>query len=224
MFNDSQVLLWNFEKTYLRDLDAFGVPIPQTLFLKSTTVTIDTIKKAARDHGWDRAVVKPSIGAGSYNVFLVNPNAEPTPPERVALSKALKKCEFILLQEYIPNIELEGEWGLVYINSKFSHAVLKTPRSGDFRLGINFDHVIQEKVPEDIRKLADKAHAALKAMHYDVVYSRVDILRRSSGEPLLLELEVLDPWLYFADKMSAADELAKTLVERIHKPEDPAVI
>ncbi len=215
--NSAEVTRWNMHKTYLRDLESHDVPVPETVYLKATEATLGIVKQIGKDKEWENVVVKPSVGAGSYNCFLYKCFSPTTPSEIADMEKLTKSSELILVQEYLPSIKTEGEYGLVYINGEYSHAVLKRPLADDFRLRKNYNYTNLATIPEAMRQLGDKVHAVLSEMNYDTTYSRIDIVRRSSGELVLLEFEALEPRLFLDENPRAAEKLADVLNEKILK-------
>ncbi len=103
-------------KTYLQDLEFQDVPVPETVYLKAREATIGIVKPIARDKKWENVVVKPSVGENSHNCFLYKCLSPTTQSETTEMEKLTRPSELILVQEYLPSIKTEGEYGLVYIN------------------------------------------------------------------------------------------------------------
>jgi len=100
----------------------------------------------------------------------------------------------MLIQPMIPMIASEGEFSLIYFAGRFSHAVLKIPQAGDFRVQEQFGgREIGVDVAAEALALAD---AALAAAPGELCYARVDMVRGNAGDLLLMELELIEPWLF----------------------------
>jgi glutathione synthase/RimK-type ligase-like ATP-grasp enzyme len=99
-----------------------------------------------------------------------------------------------LIQPYLPAIESEGELSLFYLGGRYSHAVRKVPRSGDFRVQPEYQGVITAVEPAADEREA--AEAILAAVEDRLLYARVDLVRGLEGRPVLMELELVEPDLY----------------------------
>jgi glutathione synthase/RimK-type ligase-like ATP-grasp enzyme len=120
----------------------------------------------------------------------------------------------MLLQEYLSDINLNGEISLIMIGGEYTHAVRKTAKKGDFR--VQDDHggkVNKYNAKESEIKFANKC---LEACPYKTTYARVDIIYDNNNEPSLSELELIEPELWFRNNKNSAKLLAnkiKLLVE-----------
>jgi glutathione synthase/RimK-type ligase-like ATP-grasp enzyme len=205
LWNPAPVVRANMEKTYLRALEEAGVPVVPTAWIaRGDGRSLDEVLS---ERGWTRAVVKPVISASS---FLTRRVARGEPGGQTALDEVLAHSG-AMVQPYLPEIEAEGEWSFIFLDGDFSHAVLKTPARGDFR--VQSEHggaaVRREPPPELLAQAA--AVAALGAR--DVLYARVDGVRRGGGL-LLVELELVEPFLYLDEAPGAAGRLAGAIVSR----------
>jgi glutathione synthase/RimK-type ligase-like ATP-grasp enzyme len=111
----------------------------------------------------------------------------------------------LMIQEYLPEIETDGEWSLMYFHGVFSHAVRKRARSGDFRVQSDFGGTTEIATPP--RKFLKIAHEALELLPSRPVFARVDMVERGSS-PLLMELELIEPELFLTLADHAAHGLA----------------
>lgn len=176
VLNPPLLLRWNANKIYLDKLAASGVAIPETLFIEPS-IEVD-LGQICQSRGWREAVVKPTISASAYRTEL--------------------RCSGVvrgpaMVQEYIEAIETEGEWSLVYISGEFSHAVLKKPRAGDFRVQTNLGGTVTAlQAPREIQAFAE---TVLKRLSSTAVFARVDIVDNGLSL-LLMELEVIEPELF----------------------------
>ncbi|MEL6986099.1 MAG: hypothetical protein AAFO29_26960, partial [Actinomycetota bacterium] len=130
--NPAALVRPHLDKSYLVDLLADGFRTPQTLV--TADFDLDTVLGWVDDHGLDRVVVKPAWGASGHGVEL----AKTTELPALAGSwQADATRRPMLIQEFIPHIHA-GEVALVYFAGTFSHAMLRQPAAGDFR--VNGDH------------------------------------------------------------------------------------
>lgn len=187
--NPVSVLRWNSNKSYLLELEKAGVPVVPTLI--SAALTESDLAEAAQKFGTDQLVVKPPISGGADGTYRLR-NGEPL-PEDIAGKK-------MLIQPFQPAIAQEGEYSLFYFAGTFSHAILKRPARGDFR--------VQEFLggsesgtdcPEGAQDLAVQARQAVEQIlgTETLLYTRADMLRDTEGRFRLMELELIEPSLFF---------------------------
>jgi glutathione synthase/RimK-type ligase-like ATP-grasp enzyme len=176
VLNPPDLIRWNVDKNYLAELAAAGIPVPETIFVDpGTEVDLTTV---CISHDWPSAVVKPTISASAYC----------TERRRTGLVRGPA-----MVQQYIAAIESEGEWSLVYINGEFSHAVIKKPRDGDFRVQNNFGGTVRLAQPSN--EMTEFAEAVLSRLAWPAIFARVDIVC-DGPSTLLMELEVIEPELF----------------------------
>ena len=200
-WNPPQTLLWNGDKIYLRELESAGVALPRTLWFEPGERPSPAALAEVCDGG--RAVLKPRISGTAYATFVVGPDTELAPPQWRPLEQWGS-----LLQAFVPEIS-GGEVSLIFLAGKFSHAVLKRPAEGEFRVQNDHGGTIEQLVPGD--ELLAFAERALGASGRPWVYARVDVVDTVNG-PLLMELEMLEPDLFFTDAPAAAERLADALL------------
>jgi glutathione synthase/RimK-type ligase-like ATP-grasp enzyme len=205
VLNPAAVARWNMDKRYLRDLERAGVAIPRTCWLERPTVA--EVRAALERERWPSAVLKPRIGATAYGTLRVGATSLPADHE---LEPA--QASGALLQEFLPEIVDGGELSLVFVEGEFSHAVRKRPQPGDFRVQGDFGGTYEPTAPSS--ECLAFARAALAAAPDDVVYARVDLVETSGG-PRLMELELIEPELYFRLAPGGADRLAAAVAGRL---------
>ncbi|HEX8348719.1 MAG TPA: hypothetical protein VF598_02040 [Hymenobacter sp.] len=195
MLNPIKTVRWNADKQYLRDLAAAGVSIVPTQWLAQgtpfePTTLFDTL-------GTEQLIVKPAVSGGAKNTFSLS-RAE-AQAQKNHITKLLATEDF-LAQPFLPQIQTQGEWSLIYLGGRYSHCVLKTPKSGDFRVQHYLGGGIEpQQAPAHLRPAADAIVARFAA---DCLYARVDGVE-VNGELLLMELELIEPFLYLASDAGA---------------------
>jgi glutathione synthase/RimK-type ligase-like ATP-grasp enzyme len=201
LINPASVLRWNSDKLYLARLEAKGAPVVPTLFVDA--LTPDLMEQAAHRFGTDRVVAKPRISSSAWRTIRWAPG-EPLDdgPEGAAM-----------VQPYLRDIEAAGEASLIYFGRRFSHAVAKVPQPGDFRVQQEFDGIITAYRPRSDELAA--AERILAAVAEPLLYARVDLVRSSGGEPLLIELELVEPDLYLRHDAEAGGRFAAAVLELI---------
>ncbi len=205
LWNPPATVRWNMEKGYLRNLEAQGVAIAATEWL--TAGQPADLTEILRQRGWMDAVVKPAISASAHNTWRVQPTEAAASQGR--LQAALASGD-ILLQEFMAEIQSEGEWSLLFFGGQFSHAVLKRPAAGDFRVQNEYGGGHQAAQPA--KNIVAQAAAALAAAPGPTLYARVDGVLR--GETfVLMELELIEPYLFLSSAEGAVERFAAAVAE-----------
>ncbi|MDX1567436.1 MAG: hypothetical protein R3223_06525 [Longimicrobiales bacterium] len=212
VFNDPDTLRWNVVKSYLFDLSEVGVPvIPGVRIDRPTQIDPGELRSAL---GTPDSVVKPLVGAWGDGMFRLSLDG----PGALARLERAAEAEPILVQRYVPEIVSRGEWSLIYLGGRYSHAIRKTPAAGEFRVHEERGgHLEGLSPPAIVRETADHAAEALPGI-LDVppLYARVDLVEGGDG-PLLMELELVEPALYFEFGPGSEDRFAAVLVEALEQ-------
>ena len=209
VMNDVRTLRWNSEKTYLADLAARGVPIIPTRWLgRGSSASLGELRA---DTGWSELVVKPTVSGGAHRTWRGTPAAEAADETRLA---AMLGEGAVMVQPLLDEIEREGEWSLLFFDGRYSHAVLKRPRPGDFRVQREHGGTLEPAEPS--LAAVEAAERALRGIPNDErpLYARVDGCV-VDGELLLMELEVLEPELFLRCAPEAPWRLARALLARL---------
>ena len=208
--NDVRVLRWNADKSYLRDISARGIPVIPTRWLAAGSAM--SLGELRRETGWSELVVKPTVSGGAHRTWRATPDAESADDGRLA---EMIDEGAVMVQPLVGEIERDGEWSLVFFAGRYSHAVLKRPRTGDFRVQREHGGTLESVEPaSQVIAAAARAIAAIPFGDAPPLYARVDgcIV---NGELLLMELEVLEPELFLRCESESAGRLADALLARI---------
>ncbi len=201
-FNPIAAIRRNQHKFYLKQLQELGAAIIPTMFVeKNTGLDLATL---IPEH-WQKAIIKPAVSGGAYLTRLFDRSeiasvtAEYTP---IAAARDL------LIQPFMPEIQEHGELSLLFFGGKFSHAVLKKPSAGEFRVQSQFGGNYRAIEASD--ELITTAQEIISTFGGDLVYARVDGIM-SNGKFLLMELELIEPDLYFDYDPGAKSRYIKAL-------------
>ena len=189
LLNSPQAILDNIDKRYLLDFEQKGIPIiPTELVEKNSSATLNSlIKKRA----WDKVVIKPVVSAGAYGTWRSNLDKATHDEEKFA--EQISR-ETVFIQPFMPEIQAEGEWSIMYFNGEYSHSVLKSVKGNDFRIQEEFGGTTKAIEPTtDVLKQTQKIMDLQKET---LLYARVDGVIRD-GQFLLMELEINEPSLFF---------------------------
>lgn len=198
LVNPLDVVRDNVHKRYLLDLAARGVPVVPTTIARDAT--LDTIAA--------RIVIKPEVGAGSLGAKTFRPGDEAA--ARAHLAALTAHGAWALVQPYLASVEAYGERSIVFIDGELSHAIRKSPRfAGDS------ESVTGPFPIADAERAV--AEAALAPYRERILYGRVDLARDAHDEPVVMELELVEPSLFLArgEAARAADRFVAGLRRRL---------
>ncbi len=200
--NPVSILRWNTDKAYLMELANKGIAIVPTMI--APQLDDAALCEAARHFGTDNLIIKPPISGGAYGTYKISQGD--AIPDDVAGAR-------MMIQPFLPAISSEGEYSLLYFNGKYSHAVNKRPTAGDFRVQDYLGGIeVAVTPPDDAFALAD---AALAAAPDICLYARVDMLRDDKGVMQLMELELIEPALFFKFAPDGGAMFAGAVKDRI---------
>jgi hypothetical protein len=217
LVNPPAVLRWSLDKRYLAALAAGGVPIVPTTWLAPDDPATASVS-AALPAG--EFVVKPAISGGGFETARYHPDqAGETDAARDHIRRLLEAGRTVMIQPYQAAVDTHGEAGLIFLGGQFSHAIAKSPL---LRPGAGpQEHLWQN---EEIGALtptaaqlavASTALAVAEELLGPTTYARVDLVPSADGSPAVLELELLDPALFFETQPSAALRFAEVLRQRM---------
>ena len=202
--NPLPLIRWNLNKTYLRDLERRGVTIVPTAWS-------ERYDRAALMACFDRfstheLVVKPVVGANAEGTFRIAPNM--SDDDLAPIQRRFAQRPY-MTQPLIRSVLDVGEFSLFFLGGEFSHAILKKPASGDFRVQEEHGGEITAHTPEPrLRAYADQLLATVEPAP---LYARADVVRAEDGAYLLMELEVIEPSLYLRMDPQAPERFAKAI-------------
>ena len=202
MINSTETIEWNIDKHYLLDLQKHQIPIPNSEFIKRGS-SID-LSLLMQKKNWNEIVVKPTISGAAKNTYRLK--KEEIIQFGPTWEKLIYKEDFIV-QEFQNNVISEGEVAMIVIGGKFTNAVLKKAKEGDFRVQDDFGGSIAIYNPsEEMVKLAEKCTRILTPIPS---YARVDIIWDNLMDLAVSELELIEPELWFRLNPNAAQKLAQ---------------
>ncbi len=201
--NDPAIVRWNVDKRYLLELAGKGVPTVPTVFVARGEPA--NLREVCSGRSWETVVLKPSISADSWETIRVTPDRH---AEGQAYLDRHRPERDIMIQPFVRDVEAGGEHSLMFFGGIYSHAVRKNSLFQGGR------HVGPEGRPSDPGADAvEMARGVLaRASVPDIPYARVDVARDEQGAPLLLELELFEPTLFFLEKPGSEEGLARILM------------
>ena len=215
VLNPPAVLRWNTDKHYLGELARARVPVVPTAFLEPGEDPEQGIRAFLAHDSCAEFVVKPCVSAGSRDTER---HARAQAGVAVAQAQTLLAAgRSVLLQPYLDSVDRDGETALIFFAGRFSHAIRKGPllppgKAGSPAIGLFAPEKIATRMPgADELRVADQVLAAMpfKAP----LYARVDLIRDAAGSPVLLELELTEPSLFFAHSTGAAESFTAAVLQ-----------
>lgn len=201
--NDAELVRWNARKTYLRDLAERGAAIVPTLWVdKPSPADLDL---ALAEFGCETVVAKRQVGA----------NAEGQSLHRMGgIDPAWNMAHPALLQPFLTQIQSDGEYSFLFVDGVFSHALRKLPQDGDYRVQSSYGGREENYAPSPADR--DAAQAIVDAIPFATpLYARIDMVRGDDGDLLLMEAELIEPFLYPLQGPRLGAMLAQAITNRL---------
>lgn len=205
VLNPIDTVLWNHNKFYLREVEALGIEIVPTIFVSHVK---ELNAEQATLRSWRNIVVKPAISASAHNTRLMDGAPWSADQEAIRIMKGP-----FLMQPFIPEIQDQGEISFVYIDGRFSHAALKRPAAGDFRVQQEYGGSADLFHPDPVLLVQANEIALGVPQVRDSLYCRIDAVVRN-GKLVLMELELIEPELFLGLAEGAAERFARVIVRR----------
>jgi glutathione synthase/RimK-type ligase-like ATP-grasp enzyme len=204
VINPPELLRWNSDKAYLADLGDAGVPTVPTMAVEQ--IRDEDLQEARRRFTSEWLVIKPPVSASAMGAHRIGPNDD-LPAE--------SRGRPMIIQPLIEEIARTGEYSVMLFDGEFSHAVIKRPKKGDFRVQEYHGGVtLPSKAPPGAVELA---RAALAAAPAKASYARVDIIPDDDGVLRIMELELIEPALFLDYEPGAAEAFAAAVLSRTER-------
>jgi hypothetical protein len=206
LHNPLSLVRWNLNKNYLLDLKCRGVPVVPTIFGEKLTSS-DALAAYYLEFNTEELILKPPVNVNAFKTYRVPKTAYETlfPMLKTAFDERP-----YLVQPFMPAIAAEGEYSLIYFCGRFSHAILKTPKEGDFR--VQEEHGGEIRAIKAEESLLATGWRTMSALSHTPLYARVDLVG-SGSDLLVMELELIEPSLYLRMHPAAPKRFADALVE-----------
>jgi glutathione synthase/RimK-type ligase-like ATP-grasp enzyme len=209
LFNPLDLVRWNIRKTYLRDLASRGVDVVPTTW--RDRLDHEALPKLFDEIGAEEMVIKPIVGANASGAYRLDSQTARRRADEISIVFA--DCAF-MAQPFLPAVTSEGEFSLFYFGGEHSHTILKTPKPGDFR--VQEEHGGFIRAVETEPALRDAGDAALRAIGEPPLYVRADFVRKNDRSGFwVMELELIEPSLYFRFDPEAANRFAHCLHQAV---------
>ncbi len=209
LWNPPNIIRWNMNKKYLLELSNMGIPIIPTLICSKEN--IHQIPPQIMERNWKEIILKPGFGASSYQIQKIK--AEDFDPESKSIQTILKNS-ILLIQQFMKEISTTGEFSFIFFDKKFSHAIHKKPKVNEFRSQPEFGGI--EILYQPTSQQISQAQHVLNHVDSPLLYARVDGLI-IKDKFRLMELELIEPDLYFVKEKRATEKFVKSAIELSNK-------
>jgi len=209
LFNPPDIVRWNTHKSYLRDLEAKGIPVIPTVWLEAGTQP--DLRQILEQRGWQHAFLKPMVGAVARETLRFTMEDIHAANQHI---DRLLPTEGLMLQPYLSRVETHGEVSTIHIDGALAQVVQKVPVAGDYRVQDDWGATDHPTTLAPIElALSEQVLAAASA--FDLLYARVDYLRDDDGRLVVTELELIEPSLFFRHCPASGRTLADALIARL---------
>jgi hypothetical protein len=207
LWNPLTTVRWNLHKGYLLELERAGVPVVPTELIRRGEAT--ALAEILAERGWSDAVIKPAVSNASRLTVRSGPE---TIGAGEAHLRGLAAQEDVLVQPYVASVEGYGERSLVWIDGEITHAVRKSPRL------VSQHEAVTGPLPVSAAE-AEVAGAALAVALAagrgdELLYARIDLAPGPDGTPQVMELELIEPSLFFPFSPAALDRFVRAVARR----------
>lgn len=205
MINPYQLIRWNLDKHYLSDLSSKGLNVPPTRFIEKGETK--SLKELVEESAWKEIILKPVVSGGGRHTYRFG--SEET-RNYESICRSLLKNESLIIQEFQKQVLTRGELAFMLFDGKFSHAILKKAKKGEFRVQDDFGGTVHRYEPS--KEEISWAEEVVSLCDPLPVYARVDAILDNKDQLALAELELIEPELWFRFCPEAADKMADALV------------
>lgn len=207
--NSIDTILWNSDKWYLREIQEKGFPIVPTQYLKKKEPL--HLESYFKEFNTDTLVIKPTVSGGSKNTLKLD--LQNWQEHGVSIQTWLEEEDF-MVQPFVEEVAKTGEYSYLFFNGKFSHAVLKSPKKGEFRVQHFFGGEIHPITPKE--KELNYIQQIVDTFAADTLYARVDGVW-TEGVFYLMELELIEPYLFLFISEEAQENYKKAIEAQVSK-------
>ncbi len=204
LINPLEQIKWNMDKHYLKDLEQEDVNIVPTSIVEIGDTR--SLAQVIAESGWEHVILKPAVSGGARHTYNIKQGES---EQHEVIYKELIAVEAMLIQPFQNNIVEKGEVSFMVFGGKYSHAVLKKAKQGDFR--VQDDHGGTVHHYEASAEEIDFVQHVVSKCKTMPLYGRVDATWDNDGKLALVELELIEPELWFRNSGAAAPLLANAV-------------
>lgn len=205
--NPVEVIRWNADKLYLKDLEQRGAPSIPTLWPDNPGRA--EVLAAMDTFGCDKVVVKHRVGSGAVGQHCFGRHDLPAGDWQLGQAG--------MIQPFLPAIQSEGELSFIFIGGALSHTLIKRPSAGDYRIQSLYGGREEALTPAPADRAAAEAVMALLPFAQAPLYARIDMVRLTDGTLAVIEAELIEPYLYPEQGPDLGKNFAEAVIKRFAK-------
>lgn len=206
LLNDFDTVRWNMDKHYLSEIAQAGFNVIPTLFLEKNCE--GDLLPLFEKLNTTALIIKPCVSGGSKNTIVLRKEEALT--QKATVKSLLSENDY-MVQPLMYEVQ-EGEWSFVFFNGSFSHAIIKKPKAGDFRVQQIYGGSITPVQPHPSQ--FEQAAAYVQRFAPKAFYARVDGLM-VHNKFMLMEIELIEPFLYLSYGEDAVERYYQALKEQL---------
>lgn len=189
MLNSPDIIRNNSDKSLqYQDCIRLNIPCNETVIVTRENME-ESQNAITRRFGEGYIVLKPNISAGGCDTMKIYWDSASCIPKDYLNRIIDRDNKKIIVQKYVDIIS-EGEFSLIYICGKYSHAIRRFPGILLEKRGYSYI----ESLPDDLICFGDIISKKLGAK--DILYVRIDLVVTDDG-PTVLEIEMNEPDLFY---------------------------
>ena len=206
LLNSLDVVRWNVDKIYLRELAEKDVAIVPTIWFDGFNP--NAVSASIENLDWETLICKPNVSANADDTFRFPKNEWHT--RQTELQSVFENRQW-MLQPFVESILTQGEFSLFYVDGQFTHAISKSPKTGDFRVQEEHGGLIESFQPPI--KLIELGATILSKIPFELLYARVDFVEYRN-QTCVMEIELIEPSFYFRFSPNAVQKFANAIATR----------
>ena len=221
LLNPLSVVRWNTDKHYLAELEGAGMPVVPTVFVEPDAEPLEALQAFLAGEVAEEFVVKPAVSAGSRDTQRYSRAQDFAASNHIA--RLLEQGRSTMLQPYLRSVDSAGEAALIYFDGQFSHAIGKGALLRPDEPATTTPHASGDITPREAnpaeRQLAESILSAVQQLlrlEQPLPYARVDLIQDDAGNARLLELELTEPSLFFAQAPGSVERFAANLARHLN--------
>lgn len=207
-FNPISQIKWNMDKWYLNDLRDKGIHVVETMYIRKGEKK--SLRELVQASEWSDIILKPTIAGAARHTYKINVQNVADYQE---IFEELIQNEDFMIQPFQYNITKKGEISFMVMDGKFTHAILKKAKSGDFRVQDDFGGTVHNYTASENE--IEFAEEVVRACEPLPAYARVDVMWDNENRLAVSEVELVEPELWFRECKEAARLLAETIARDI---------
>lgn len=226
LMNPIDIISWNKDRHFLKDLAAEGINIVPTIWLESG-LHLSKIQVHSRFPAAGDFVVKPAVYTGGVDVGRYCANSVASRGEAIEHAMNLLSDGYsVMVQKYLDEIDHKGEISLIYFNGLLSHVVEKEPilhSSYSYGDSVPMEEYKKIDITPEIWEFSEKVRAALHkkitaTAGHDILplYARIDIVPDDDGGFYLMDASLIDSRLYFNAGEEFIEKFANAIAARVY--------